>query len=182
MLNFSHQIHPAKYYSRNIALLTGVYSMIGLKIPIERYYFNYILSLYLPIILSTLLAGTALNSTRDSSSTLVSILLFVAELICSISMKLSLNDKSTGTFTALDLFLLINLLFMFFYQFMQLNSESFRYSKPICSDTKNILDETTYSNKNHFDSFFKFGLTLTYSLFVVSYLFICVTLRYLMSP
>jgi hypothetical protein len=144
--------------------------------------------LYLPIILTTLLAGTALNSTRRdlsaSTSSLISALFFIGQLICSVLVKLSFNDKLTGTFTALDLFLLLNFLFMFFYQFMHLNSECLQKSnKPIHSDTKIMLDENAYSDKNHqIDGFFKFGLTLGYSLFVVSYLFICVTLRFLMNP
>ena len=180
------QVAPAKYYSTHMTLLTGTYSIIGYRMEIERYSFHYILSIYLPIILTTLLAGTALNAKRDwssSTATVLSGLFFVGELISSILIKLSLNDKLGGTFTALDLFLLINFLFMFFYQFMHLSSVDFKDSRPISSDTKVILDESAYSDKNRqLGGFFKFGLTLTYSLFVVSYLFVCVTMRYLSNP
>lgn len=181
-------VNPATKYSQHIALLTGVYSIIGYKFTIERYYFNYILSLYLPIILTTLLAGSALNaSKRDYSSTsnMVSSFLFVGQLICSIMIKLHFSDKLTGSFTALDLFLLINIAFMFCYQFIQMNSDALQKtsltSRPLHSDTKIILDDT-FADKNQQFGCFKFGLTLGYSLLVASYLFVCVTLRYLMTP
>ena len=180
------QVYPGKYYSQHMTLLTGTYSIIGYRLDIERFSFHYILSIYLPLILTTLLAGTALNAKRDwssSTATILSGLFFVGELVTSILIKLSLNDKLSGTFTALDLFLLINFLFMFFYQFMHLSSIDFKDSRPASSDTKIILDESAYSDKNHqFGGFFKTGLTLTYSLFVVSYLFVCVTMRYLSNP
>lgn len=179
-------INPAKYYTRHIALMTGTYSIIGYKLELERFSFHYVLSIYLPIILTTLLSGVALNAKRDwssSTATILSGLFFVGELISSVMIKLSLNEQLAGTFTALDLFLLINFLFMFFYQFMHLSSIDFKDSRPVCSDTKIILDESAYSERNRqFGGIFKFGLTLTYSLFVVSYLFVCITMRYLSNP
>lgn len=137
------------------------------------------------MILTTILAGRALNNAKrdwsSSASTIVSGLLFVGELIFSILIKLAFNDKLTGTFTALDLFLVINFLFMFFYQFMHLCPDFKTNTRSACSDTKVILDENTYSH-NQSSGFLKFGLTLTYTLFVVAYLFVCITMRYLTGP
>ena len=182
------QVNPAVKYSQHIALLTGTYSIIGYRINIERYYFNYILSIYLPIILTTILAGNALNVSKrnwsSSSSALISTLFFITQFIITILIKLSFNDKLNSTFTSLDLFLLINFLFMFLYQFMHLNSESLqkKTNRPIHSDTKIMLDESAYSDKNHQFGIFKFGLTLIYTLFTVCYLFISITLGYLQKP
>lgn len=180
------QANPAEKYKQSIALLTGVYGIIGYKFTIERYYCSYILSLYLPIILSTLLAGTALNASKKdytSTSSLISGFLFVGQLICSVLIKLYLNDKLSGSFTALDLFLLVNIIFMFFYQYIHLNMDALQKTtaRPMHSDTKIMLDESAFSGKNQMFGAFKFGLTLCYSLFIAVYLFVCVTLRYLMN-